>query len=40
LAEVDLGETQRREGTGKCGGEDGFNDLLDHPAASDIDVGP
>lgn len=40
LTEVDLGETQRRKGARKCGGEDGLNYLLDHPAASDIDVGP
>lgn len=40
MAQVDLDETERREGSRKSGGEDGLNYLLDHPAASDVDVGP
>lgn len=40
VAQVDLDETERREGSRKGGGEDRLNDLLDHPAASDVDVGP
>lgn len=38
--QIQLGEVQAGQGPRKHGGEHGLDDLLDHAAGGDVDVGP